>query len=81
VPDLRIAQLSEQAPGQQQVDHDPGRKVPDPALDPARLLKHRVDHLERHLLRQLAQVTRREPPSGHGHGTGNDRLIQQRDSW
>ena len=32
-------------------------------------------HLERHLLRQLAQVTRREPPSGHRHGTGNGRLI------
>ena len=70
VPDLRVAQLGEQAPRQQQVDHDPGRQVPDPALDPARLLQHRVDHLERHLLRQLAQVTRREPrlrpPSRHG---------------
>ena len=75
VPDLRVAQLGEQAPGQQQVDHDPGRQDPDTALDPARLLQHRVDHLERHLLGQLAQVTRREPPSGHRHGTGNDRLI------
>jgi hypothetical protein len=44
-------------------------------MDPARLLQHRVDHLERHLLRQLAQVTRREPPSAHRHGTGNGRLI------
>ena len=75
VPDLRVAQLSEQAPAQQQVDHDPGRQVPGTALDPACLLQHRIDHLERHLLRQLAQVTRREPPSGHRHGTRNDRLI------
>jgi hypothetical protein len=36
---------------------------------------HRTGHLERHLLRQLAQVTRREPPPGHRHGTRNDRLI------
>jgi uncharacterized protein YbjT (DUF2867 family) len=44
-------------------DH-PGREVTDAAPDLARLLQHRVDHLERHLPRQLAQVTRREPPSG-----------------
>lgn len=74
-PDLRISQPGEQAPGQQQVDHDPGRQVPGTALDPACLLEHRVDHLERHLLCQLAQVTWREPPSSHRHGTGNDRLI------
>ncbi len=74
-PDLRVSQLGEQAPCHQQVDHDPGREVPGTALDPACLLQHRVDHLERHLLRQLAQVTRREPPSGHRHGTGNDTLI------
>jgi hypothetical protein len=74
-PDLRVPQLGEQAPGQQQVNHHPGRQVADAALDPARLLQHRVDHLERHLLRQLAQVTRREPPSGHRHGTATDRLI------
>ena len=75
VPDLGVAQLGEQAPRQQQVHHDPGRQDPHPPLDPARFLQHRVDHLERHLLRQLAQVTRREPASGHRHGTGNDRLI------
>ena len=40
-------------------DH-PGREVTDAAPDLARLLQHRVDHLERHLPRQLAQVTRRE---------------------
>jgi hypothetical protein len=39
------------------------------ALDPARLLQRRAGHLERHLLRQLAQMTRREPPSDHRHGT------------
>ena len=44
-------------------DH-PGREVTDAAPDPARLLQHRVGHLERHLPRQLAQVTRREPPAG-----------------
>jgi hypothetical protein len=44
-------------------DH-PGREVTDAAPDLARLLQHRVDHLERHLPRQLAQVTRREPSSG-----------------
>jgi hypothetical protein len=27
---------------------------------------------------QLAEMTRRETPSGHRHDTGNDRLIQQR---
>ena len=75
LPDLAIAQLGEQTPGQQQVNHDTGRQDPHPALHPARLLQHRIDHLERHLLRQLAQVTRREPASGHRHGTGNDRLI------
>ncbi len=75
VPDLDIAQLGEQAPRQQQVDHDPGLQDPHPPLDPARFPQRRVDHLERHLLRQLAQVTRREPPSGHRHGTGNGRLI------
>ncbi len=44
-------------------DH-PGRELTDAAPDPARLLQHRVGHLERHLPRQLAQVTRREPPAG-----------------
>ena len=44
-------------------DH-PGREVTDAAPDLARLLQHRVDHLERHLPCQLAQVTRREPPAG-----------------
>jgi hypothetical protein len=44
-------------------DH-PGREVTDAAPDLARLLQHRVGHLERRLPRQLAQVTRREPPSG-----------------
>jgi hypothetical protein len=80
VPDLGIAQPGEQAPRQQQVHHHPGGQITDAALDPARLLQHRIDHLERDLLRQLAQVTWREPPSGHRHDTGNDRLIQQRGS-
>ena len=75
VPDLGVAQLGEQAPGQQQADHDPGRQIADAALDTARLLQYRVDHLERNLLGQLADVTRREPPSGHHDDTGNDRLI------
>ena len=75
VPDLGVAQLGEQAPRRQQVDNYAGRKITDAALDPARFLQHRVDHLERHLLRQLAQVPRREAASGHSHGTRNDRLI------
>jgi hypothetical protein len=74
-PDLRVSQLGGQAPAQQQVDHDPGGQVTDPALDPARFLQRLIDHLERHLLRQLAQVTRRETPCCHRNGTGNDRLI------
>jgi hypothetical protein len=80
VPDLRVAQLGEQAPRQQQVHHDAGREIADAALDPARLLQHRIDHLERHLLRQLAQVPRCETPSGHRHDAGDDRLIQRRGS-
>jgi hypothetical protein len=81
VPDLRAAQIGEQAPGQQQAGHDPGRQDPHPPLDPARLLQDGVDHLERHLPSQLARVTRREPSSGHRQGTGNGRLVQQRGSW
>jgi hypothetical protein len=80
VPDLRISQLGEQAPGQQQVHHHAGREIADAALDPARLLQHRIDHLERHLLGQLTQVASREPAAGHRHDTGNDRLIQRRGS-
>jgi hypothetical protein len=80
VPDLHIAKLGEQAPGQQQADHDPGRQVPDPGLHPARLGQHRIDHLERHLLGQLTQMTRREPPWCHPDHARNDRLIQQRGS-
>jgi hypothetical protein len=33
-PDLPVAQLGEQAPGQQKVDHDPGRQGTHPPLDP-----------------------------------------------
>lgn len=79
-PDLRVPRLREQAPGQQQVHHHAGRQAPDTALDPAGLLQHRIDHLERHLLRQLAQVPRSETASGHRHDTRNDRLIQRRGS-
>jgi hypothetical protein len=79
-PDLGVPQFGEQAPRQQQVHHHTAGQVPDPPLDPARLLQHRAGHLERHLLRQLAQVTRREPPSGHRHDTGNGRLTQGRGS-
>jgi hypothetical protein len=50
------------------VDHDAGREITDPPLETASLLQHRVDHLERHLLGQLAQMTRRETPTGqHRH--------------
>ena len=74
-PDLRVSQLGEQAPAQQQVDHDPGGEATNPVLDPARFLQHRADHLKRHVLRQLTQVTRREPATSCRHGTGNDTLI------
>jgi hypothetical protein len=47
--------------GQQQVDHDPRGQVPHPCLDLAGLGQRGVDHLERHDLRQLAQMTRGEP--------------------
>ena len=75
VPDLGITQAREQAPGQDQVDRDPGRDIPDPALEPARLGQHRVNHLKRHLLRQLAQMTRGKTPLSHPDGTPDDRLV------
>jgi len=74
VPDLPIAQLREQAPGQQQIHHHPRRKNPDPGLNRAGLGQHRIDHLERHLLGQLAQMTRREPAWRHLDLTCDDRL-------
>jgi hypothetical protein len=69
-PDPGVAQLGEQAARQQQVHHDTGGQVADPALETAGLLQHRVDHLERHPAgsahRGDRARTARRPPSRHG---------------
>jgi hypothetical protein len=64
-PHLRVAQFSEQAPGQRQVHHDPGRQQPKPPLYAAGRGKNLIDHLERYETGQLTQMTRRE----HARGT------------
>jgi hypothetical protein len=51
-----------------------------PGLDPARLRQHRIDHLKRHLLGQLTQMTWREPARRDLHHARDDTLIQQWDS-
>jgi hypothetical protein len=80
MPHLPIAQLSEQAPGQQHIDHHPGRQHPHPPLHRAGLAEHGIDHLERHLLGQLAQMTRRERTRSDPDNSTDGRLIQRRGS-
>jgi hypothetical protein len=75
LPDLAIAQLSEQAPGQQQIHHHPRRQVADAGLGPAGLGQGRIDHLEGDLLGELAQVPWGEATRRHHDRTGDDRLF------
>jgi len=74
MPDLPISQLREQAPGQHQIHHNPRWQNPDTRLNRAGLGEHRIDHLERHLLSQLTQMTRREPARRHLDHTRDDTL-------
>jgi hypothetical protein len=46
-PYLGVADLGEQARGEQQVDHDPGRQNPNPMLQPSGTGEGVIDHLER----------------------------------
>src|SRR5215467_1026559 len=78
VPHLPVAQLSEQAPRQQQVDHHPRRQYTDPGL--GRGGQRLVDHLKRHYLGQLTQMPRGEHPGRHRDRSGDDTLVLQRDT-
>ncbi|HEY8985041.1 MAG TPA: hypothetical protein VIU15_36385 [Streptomyces sp.] len=78
VPDQPVADLREQAHRQQEVDPDPRGQVPQSALHAAVLLQDRVDELERHDLRQLAQMTRSEGTHGHGELAGEPRQAKWR---
>ena len=75
VPDPDIAQFGEQAPGQQQVDHDPCGQVTQARLQPAGLGQDRIDHLEGHLLGELSQVPGGEPTRRHHDRAVDDRLF------
>lgn len=66
------------AVGQQQIDHDPRGQLP--RLNLARLDQHSVNHLKRHNLRQIAQMTGSEPACSDSDNTGDDRLCGQRSS-
>jgi hypothetical protein len=77
-PHSRVAALGEQPSGQQQVDHHPGRQLAQPLLHSPALGKDRVDHLERHDLRQLAQMARGEDTLGYCDLAGDDTLARQR---
>ena len=68
-PDLGVSQLGEQAPASSRYTTARAGRPTDAALDPAGLLQHRVDHLERHLPGQLTEMTGRtalRPPSRRG---------------
>ena len=79
-PHLAVAELGEQRRRQQQVHHHPRRQRPDPGLHRPGRFQHRIDHLERDDLGQLAEVTGREPTRSNHHRATNDRLNRQRNS-
>jgi hypothetical protein len=62
-PHDRVAALLEQRGRQQQVDHHPGGELAQPPLGGPAVGQDRIDHLERHDLRQLTQMTRAKTPS------------------
>jgi hypothetical protein len=80
LPNLPISEFSELTTREQQIHHHPRRQIPNPPLSTQGLSKDRIDHLERHLLSQLTQMTRRERTCRDPDHTRNDRLNQQRDS-
>jgi hypothetical protein len=71
------AGLGEQPRRQQQVDHHPRRNQTHPPVRPAARLKHRIDHLERHDARQLAQMHRRVNPTGTADDSGYGTMSRQ----
>ena len=80
VPHLPVAQLGEQAPGQQQVDHHPRRQHTETGLGRAGSRQRLIDHLKRHDLGQLTQMTRGEHAGRYRDLPGDDTLVLQRDS-
>jgi hypothetical protein len=79
-PHLAVAQIGEQRAGQQQIDHDPRGQIPHPLLLRSGLSHRGIDHLEGHDPGQLTDMTGREPPTGHGDHTPDDRIRAQRSS-
>ncbi|GED89914.1 hypothetical protein TNCT6_69990 [Streptomyces sp. 6-11-2] len=78
-PGGRVAAFLEQRGREQQVDHPPpGWEFPQPLLHSPALGEDLVDHLERHGLSHLAQMTRGEDAFGYRDLTGDDRLSGQR---
>jgi hypothetical protein len=77
LPDQGIAEFSEQASGQDQVDRHPGREQPDPLLGTAGRGENLVDHLEGYEPGQLAQMARSEHARGYPHRPGYGNLIDQ----
>jgi hypothetical protein len=73
-PHLLVAALGEQSGREQQVHHHPRGQIAHPFLHTRRRRERVVDHLERHDLGQLAEVTGREPAYGNLDGAADDRL-------
>ncbi len=71
VPDQPVSDFREQTHREQEVDPDPRRKITQSSLHRASLRQDRVDQLERHDGRQLAQMPGREPARSHCDRTGD----------
>jgi hypothetical protein len=72
------AALLEQRGCQQQAGHHPGGQLTQPPLGGPALCQDRIDHLERHDLRRLAQMARGENAFGYRDLAGDDTLTGQR---
>jgi hypothetical protein len=77
LPDQAVAEFGEQTPGQNQVDHHPGRQQPLTLLNPAGRGQDRVDHVERDEPGQLAEMTGREDARGYRDRACYGNLIDQ----
>src|SRR5262249_13466129 len=75
-----IAALLKQRCRQQQVYDHPGRQLAQPALAGAAIGEDRINHLERHYLGQLTQMTRAVQPLGYRDLAGDDTVFRQRSS-
>ena len=76
-PHLPIAQISEQATGEQQIHRDPGGQQPDPLLGSPGRGEGFIDHLERNETGEFAEMTRREPTRSYRDRVGYGNLISQ----